>query len=686
MATLIERLAFLQKVPTLMKATSDDETPCPGYLFEEIGKISHESVGYCQCLLEYLLERLQIQSCQVKIKVLKILLHLCGHGPPHLLTELRRNATFIQEVLAYSGPPDPIHGNAPYQKARCAAQELARLLFTDSVSPESGVSPTKASTLTTGMGSESAPRSGMQGFGYSPGRVSGGETFLDKIQKAAEVVASAVLPPSEQPGIRLQDNHYRAVLAPCGVVEVAVPACAYSMPTKSHRALALRCPGQVGGGWEENDSGHSSSHNSSQENTDASRASLAASSKSGGTTDSQSAASRESGDLSERVEAMQVGDCGQEMALTSRLTEGSKVFLTREESQHFIKECSTLNCEVVVELLCRRLQDSPQTVQMRALCALACLMSSDLLSLEQIYSVTHKRLAQVSQGTPGPVTNKATKLLRQFEALLKCQTPRHSLPSPATNSPPLPLTVGQEEHGASRTTSATATTFTSGNLLTDPDPDPGDIGPPGSFQSPNLPAEPSQTPGSHSDLRGEDLGEEPHEPRGGEPQPDLQALGDEVEGDAELHDPDPDPDLCPGPAGEGEGEGEGEVDGAVEAFVSSSSPSQAPDPAADRLSLFSGMELVNSASPPPHPHPHPSPHLSDPSSGVDVELSVALTTGSPPVSAETEGEEQTGLRGSEADAPQNSGVDDPTSITQSDGDDLGQSDQPQVSAFSFLNL
>lgn len=27
------------QVPTLMKATSDDETPCPGYLFEEIGSI-----------------------------------------------------------------------------------------------------------------------------------------------------------------------------------------------------------------------------------------------------------------------------------------------------------------------------------------------------------------------------------------------------------------------------------------------------------------------------------------------------------------------------------------------------------------------------------------------------------------------------------------------------------------------
>lgn len=44
------------------------------------------------------------------------------------------------------------------------------------------------------------------------------------------------------------------------------------------------------------------------------------------------------------VEAMQLGDCGQEMALITGLTEGSKVFLSREESQHFIKESVSPDC------------------------------------------------------------------------------------------------------------------------------------------------------------------------------------------------------------------------------------------------------------------------------------------------------------------------------------------------------
>ncbi|KAJ3607873.1 hypothetical protein NHX12_024924 [Muraenolepis orangiensis] len=115
---------------------------------------------------------------------------------------------------------------------------------------------------------------------------------------------------------------------------------------------------------------------------------------------------------------MQLGDCGQEMALISRLTDGSKVFLTTEESQFFIKECSTLNCEVVVELLSRQLQEPLHTVQMRALCAVACLLTSDLLALEQIFGATHHRLGKLSEGPPGPVANKATKILRQLEAML----------------------------------------------------------------------------------------------------------------------------------------------------------------------------------------------------------------------------------------------------------------------------
>lgn len=568
MATFMERLAFLQKVPTLMKATADDENPCPGYLFQEIGKISHESSGCGQCLLEYLLERLQVESCHVKLKVLKIFVHLCGHGSNHFLTELRRNSTFIQQASVYSGPPDPIHGSALYQKVRNTAQEVARLLFTDTLSVKSDALPPNTAPQNMGMGSGTSHRSGMQGFGYSPRKqeTAASDSLLDKIQKAAEVVASAVLPPTELQGIRLHDNHYRAVVAPSAPIEVAVPACAYNVPARRPKGLSQRCPGQVGGGWEETDSGTSSSHNSSQDIAANSRASVG--SKSAGT-GSQSGASRESsGDLSERVEALQLGDCGQEMALINRLTEGSRVFLSREESQHFIKECSILNCEVVLELLSSKLQDPSSTVKMRALCAVSCLMTSDLLSLEQMFGATQRRLRQLSEGASGPVANKATKILRQFEALMggcihpprqdaaisNHQTTSNQLPTSSYSDPLLP------------TCSAVNTNFNHHEQ---------DVSPTG-IQTLNHPPSPSSSG----------------------------LLVEQTDSSAELNDCDAERlstgrevvqthmELVRTAAGDELVAGESELE-----ENQSFSPPAEPQPCASRLSLFSGMELVTKTRP-----------------------------------------------------------------------------------------
>lgn len=568
MATFMERLAFLQKVPTLMKATADDENPCPGYLFQEIGKISHESSGCGQCLLEYLLERLQVESCHVKLKVLKIFVHLCGHGSNHFLTELRRNSTFIQQASVYSGPPDPIHGTALYQKVRNTAQEVARLLFTDTISTKSGISPLNLAPPTMGMGSGTSHRSGMQGFGYSPGKqgAGGSDSLLDKIQKAAEVVASAVLPPTEHQGIRLHDNHYRAVVAPSAPIEVAVPACAYNLPARRPKALTQRCPGQVGGGWEETDSGNSSSHNSSQDIAANSRASVG--SKSAGT-GSQSGASRESsGDLSERVEALQLGDCGQEMALISRLTEGSRVFLSREESQHFIKECSILNCEVVLELLSSKLQDPSNTIKMRALCAVSCLLTSDLLSLEQMFAATQRRLRQLSEGAPGPVANKATKIMRQFEALMggSAHAPRQE----TANSSHQPSTTNQLPTSTYSDPLLPTHSADSANLnhcqL--------DISPTGVNQPPNHPSSPSSLDQRDSSS-GELLNDGDEEKLSPVQQESLQNQAESVRtAQAELV--------------------------AEESDLNtdrSSSPPAEVQPCLSRLSLFSGMQLVTKGRP-----------------------------------------------------------------------------------------
>uniref|UniRef100_A0A480TC92 AP-4 complex accessory subunit Tepsin n=2 Tax=Sus scrofa TaxID=9823 RepID=A0A480TC92_PIG len=413
---LRDRLSFLHRLPLLLKGTSDDDTPCPGFLFEEIAKISHESLGSSQCLLEYLLSRLHSGSGRVKLKVLKILLHLCGHGSSASLLILRRNPAFIQEAAVFAGPPDPLHGNSLYQKVRAAAQDLGAALFSDALSPPPPSQPPRAPPP-AGMGSQSRPQSALQGFGYSKDQRhtgSAGEAFLSTIQKAAEVVASAVRPGPESPGTQRplpQGDAYQPAVTPSAGLGPPTPGD--PLPTAGPAARAVRHqPGQAGGGWDEPDSSPSS-QNSSQESSDLGKASDSGS-QSG--SDSPSGASRAPSDLAERVEAVTLSDCQQELSLVQTVTRGLQTFLSREEVQHFVKECGVLNCEAVLELLLRHLGGTSERVQMRALGAIASLGCTDLLAQERVLLLARPRLQELSAGSPGPVTNKATKILRHFEA------------------------------------------------------------------------------------------------------------------------------------------------------------------------------------------------------------------------------------------------------------------------------
>nr|XP_025033986.1 LOW QUALITY PROTEIN: AP-4 complex accessory subunit tepsin [Pelodiscus sinensis] len=294
-APLRDRLGFLSRLPTLMKGTSDDNVPCPGYLFEEIAKISHDSPGSSQCLLEHLLNRLQNNSCHVKLKVLKILLYMCTHGSARFLQQLKRNSAFIQEAAVFAGPPDPLHGNSMYQKVRAAAQDLTSALFSDTLLPLATAQPCRP-LPPTGKHQPSVK------MPTSPSQ------------------RSAVLPGPQLPPPRpreLQEDAYQPVTAPPPGKSRAGPGKPPAAP--AHSVRGSHQAGQAGGGWEEVERGHSS-QNSSQF------------SKWG--SDGQSAASRELGAVTERVE----GGCLRELSLVSTLTRGSKVFLTRDETQHFVKE------------------------------------------------------------------------------------------------------------------------------------------------------------------------------------------------------------------------------------------------------------------------------------------------------------------------------------------------------------
>lgn len=57
MPPLRDRLSFLHRLPILLKGTSDDDVPCPGYLFEEIASILPCGYIWGPCSLSYLISQ-----------------------------------------------------------------------------------------------------------------------------------------------------------------------------------------------------------------------------------------------------------------------------------------------------------------------------------------------------------------------------------------------------------------------------------------------------------------------------------------------------------------------------------------------------------------------------------------------------------------------------------------------------
>ena len=67
------------------KATSADEVPTPGYMYNEIARITHASADACKQLEEFLMKRLKKDNVHQKLKVLRVINQaLLPAGPRHL--------------------------------------------------------------------------------------------------------------------------------------------------------------------------------------------------------------------------------------------------------------------------------------------------------------------------------------------------------------------------------------------------------------------------------------------------------------------------------------------------------------------------------------------------------------------------------------------------------------------------
>jgi hypothetical protein len=81
------------------KATADSADPTPGYMYNEIARITHASVDACVQLEAFLLKRLKKDSVHVKLKALRVIKHCCQHGHATFRREMQRHTPDIKECL-----------------------------------------------------------------------------------------------------------------------------------------------------------------------------------------------------------------------------------------------------------------------------------------------------------------------------------------------------------------------------------------------------------------------------------------------------------------------------------------------------------------------------------------------------------------------------------------------------------
>ena len=99
-------------------ATSNDDSPTPGYMLTELSKMTLVSYQASQQLQEFLANRVTKPNHNVKYKCLVIIKHVCRSGSANFKKEMGRHIDPIKACLGFTGPPDPLRGEEIYRRVR----------------------------------------------------------------------------------------------------------------------------------------------------------------------------------------------------------------------------------------------------------------------------------------------------------------------------------------------------------------------------------------------------------------------------------------------------------------------------------------------------------------------------------------------------------------------------------------
>ncbi|KAK7501271.1 hypothetical protein BaRGS_00007396 [Batillaria attramentaria] len=369
-----DQLAFASKIGMLMQATSDDDSPIPGYMYKEICDISFKSPAHCENLLEFLVKRMNKHSCHIKLKTLKLTRYIVENGDPSFRKGLLKMSSEIRAATKYSGSPDPLHGNIPYLVVRKAAKELCQLLFDVEQEPTDHQEQSKPHVPTDRLESL-------------------GTTIRDGLEKLAEHLSET--PADRQRAVlsKLENSsgdYVPPVITPALSGHVPPSAAENDQPSVNQppvrKIVPKHVPGRAGGGWDDPEPQAEGSGPQSESSSDSDR----------------------------REPATSADHTAEEQLVNEALalSDTARFLLTLSEMRQFKKSCAGLNCEKVVDCLHRRLQSQSQLIVMRTLMLLETFLFADTVSLDYMASVCQQQLAAVWEGSENQqVKDKARKVI-----------------------------------------------------------------------------------------------------------------------------------------------------------------------------------------------------------------------------------------------------------------------------------
>lgn len=446
-SSLKSDLEFLKQYPMLVQATSDNSTPTPGYLFGEINAVTFINNGvHCKQLVDYLLYRSRCDSPIVKIKVLKLLMHLAKNGHQRITEILKLNEQSLRELTGANGPPDPLHGRTYYENIRKMAKDLLDIVFSEEFSsfiiPQSHSFQSHSSDVPGKIGGygSNASLKRMQGFGNtvaSPKTV--GERIADGLTSFVDKMISSNTEGQkiEKQSILLSESlpQYKPITVDKPYPDIQ-PISVKPKMTLTHSDPSLQSkllllgkkrvykPGRPGGGWDdESDDGEESIQHESHDSFHSQPSNF-------------SILSNESIDI--KLEFGAVQDWLDEHKLVDDFTVNKPLSkLNWEEINATCKRCSALNCDKVIEFLLAKLSEKEENVKLRTLVCIEVLLHQDVVSVDSLSRIALPVLQSQSELDSTAVQLKSKKICMIIQKLSCYQhqnSPKHRAALSAASS------------------------------------------------------------------------------------------------------------------------------------------------------------------------------------------------------------------------------------------------------------